>query len=172
MNKLLAIEQATVAGDMSALRAAFGNPSDFPNVQDQCGQSCLEYAIYRGPVALIRALLDLGADVDFPDAGGFPSLFAAIDRDAPDRHEVLELLLAAGANVQQRGVNDYTALHYAACRDDADAVEILLRHGADPDAATRIDHYATALEECELFGHRIGAEALRRWNAARTPPER
>ena len=172
MSELLAIEQAIVAGDVSGLRAAFGNPSDFPNVRDECGQSCLEHAIYRGPVALIRALLDLGADLDYPDPGGFPALFAAIDREAPDRHEVLELLLAAGADVQQRGVNDYTALHYAACRDDAAAVEILLRYGADPDAATRIDHYATALEECELFGHAIGAAALRRWNAARTPPER
>lgn len=172
MNKLLAIEQATVAGDVSGLRAAFGNPSDFPNVQDECGQSCLDHAIYRGPVALIRALLDLGADPDYPDSGGFPSLFAAIDREAPDRHEVLELLITAGANVQQRGVNDYTALHYAACRDDAAAVEMLLRYGADPGAATRIDHYATPLEECELFGHAIGAAALRRWNAAGTPRER
>jgi FOG: Ankyrin repeat len=172
MNKLLAIEQATVAGDISGLRAAFGNPSDFPNVQDECGQSCLENAIYRGPIALIRALLDLGADLDYPDAGGFPSLFVAIDREAPDRHEVLETLLAAGANVQQRGINDYTALHYAACRDDAAAVEMLLRYGADPDAATRIDHYATPLEEAELFGHAVGAAALRRWIAARTPPER
>lgn len=172
MNQLLAIEQATVAGDVSALRAAFGNPSDFPNVQDELGQSCLGHAICRGPVALVRVLLDLGADPDYPDAEGFPSLFAAIDRSAPDRHEVLELLLTAGANVQQRGVSDCTALHYAACRNDAAAVEILLRYGADPDARTRIDQYATPLEEAELLGFAIGAAALRRWKEAGKPGER
>jgi ankyrin repeat protein len=139
-------------------------------VRDECGQSCLDLAIYHGPLSLMRALLELGADPNYADAGGFPSLFAAIDRATPDRHEVLALLLAAGADVNQRGFNDYTALHQAACRDDMAAVELLLRHGADPDARTRIDHYATPLEEAERFGHAAGADALRRWLAARMPP--
>jgi ankyrin repeat protein len=159
---LLAIEAAAVAGDVNRLRAAFGDPADFPNVRDECGETCLEYAIYRGPVSLVRELLALGADVNYQEHAGFPSLFAAIDRQAPDRHEVLALLIAAGADVQQRGVNDYTALHYAASRDDALAVELLLRHGADPAAKTRIDHYATPLEEAVRFGHAEGAAALRR----------
>lgn len=172
MNRILAIEAAAAAGDLSGLRAAFGAPADFPNVRDECGQTCLEYAIYHGPVSLVRELLELGADPNFSDTGGFPSLFAAIDRKAPDRHEVLALLVAAGVDVQQRGVNDYTALHYAACRDDATAVEMLLRNGADPAAVTRIDHYATPLAEAERFGHTIGAAALRRWTAAQPPPAR
>lgn len=171
MNKALAIEEAIVAGEVDDLRRAFGDIGNFPNVRDECGESCLDHAIYRGPVSLVRALLDLGADPNDPDPGGFPPLFAAIDRTAPDRHQVLALLLAAGANVNQRGVNDYTALHYAACRDDAAAVEILLQHGADPCATTRIDHYATPLEEAERFGHVTGATALRRWTAIRTQPE-
>jgi ankyrin repeat protein len=167
MNTLLAIEEATVAGDVDRLRAAYGDAHDFPNTRDACGQPALDHAIYRGPVALVRALLDLGADPNYTDAGGFPSLFAAIDRDAPDRHEVLALLLAAGADVNQRGFNDYTVLHQAACRDDAVAVELLLQHGADPEARTRIDDYATPLEEAERFGHTSGAAALRRWLAGR-----
>lgn len=171
MRGALAIHEATVAGDLDRLREAFGNPDDFPNSRDECGEPCLDHAIYHGPLSLVRALLELGADPNYADAGGFPSLFAAIDRAAPDRHQVLELLLAAGADVQQRGFNDYTALHQAACRDDAAAVEILLRHGADPKARTRIDDYATPLEEAELFGHAVGAAALRRWLESRTPPE-
>lgn len=163
---LLAIETAAAAGDVVALRAAFGNPEGFPNVRDACGETCLEHAIYHGPVPLVRALLALGADPNYQEHGGFPSLFAAIDRRAPDRYEVMTLLIAAGADVQQRGVNDYTALHHAACRDDAAAVELLLRHGADAAARTRIDNYATPLEEAERFGHAIGAAALRGWIAA------
>jgi ankyrin repeat protein len=159
---LMAIEAATVAGDVSALRTAFGNPPEFPNVRDECGQTCLDHAIRRGPLSLIRALLDLRADPNYSDPAGFPSLFTAIDREAPDRHEVLALLLSAGTDVAQRGVNDYTPLHYAACREDAVAVKLLLEHGADPRAATRIDNCATPLEEAERFGHAIGAAALRR----------
>ncbi|HEX6535035.1 MAG TPA: ankyrin repeat domain-containing protein, partial [Gemmatimonadaceae bacterium] len=96
MNQTLAIEKAIVAGDVDAVREAFGNPPDFPNVRDVCGDTCLDLAIYNGPVSLVRALLELGADPNYP-GDGFPSLFAAIDRPAPDRHEVLALLLAAGA---------------------------------------------------------------------------
>jgi ankyrin repeat protein len=158
----LRMESAIAAGDVAALRAAFGDDPAFPNVRDECGQCVLDHAIYRGPISLVRALLDLGADPNYDDDGGFPSLFAAVDRATSDRHEVLAMLLDAGADVRQRGTNDYTPLHHAACRDDARAVELLLRHGADRDARTRIDHYATPLEEAEYFGHRLGAEALRR----------
>jgi ankyrin repeat protein len=160
--KAMRMESAIVAGDVDGLRAAFGDDPAFPNVRDECGQCLLDHAIYRGPPSLVRTLLALGADPNYEDGGGFPSLFAAVDRTAPDRHEVMAMLLAAGAKVDQRGTNDYTALHHAACRDDAIAVELLLRHGADPDARTRIDSYATPLEEAEQFGHRLGAEALRR----------
>jgi ankyrin repeat protein len=170
MNQLRAINAAIVAGDLDGLRSAYGDPDDFPNTRDECGRSCLDHAIYDGPIALIRALLDLGADPNYRDSGGDTALFAAIERAAPDYHEVLALLLATGANVQLRGINDYTALHLAACRDDAVSVELLLRHGADPDARTRIDDYATPLEEAELRGYAVGAAALRKWTAVRRPP--
>lgn len=170
--RALAIETAIAAGDVNALREAFGDPEHFPNVRDECGDTCLDHAIYHGPISLVRALLALGADPNYDGHAGFPSLFAAIDRPAPDRHQLLAILLAAGADVHQRGVNDYTALHHAACRDDAAAVEILLLHGADPEARTRIDHYGTPLEEAERFGHAAGAAALRRFTAARARPTR
>lgn len=106
----------------------------------------------------------LGADPNDEDPAGMPALFAAIDRTAPDREEVLAMLLAANADVGQRGVNDYTPLHYAACHDDVASIELLLTHGADPIAKTRIDHYATPAEEAEYHGHAIGAAAIRRWS--------
>jgi len=157
----MSLDDAISVGDVDALRAAFGDDPAFPNVHDECGQCVLDHAIFRGPVSLVRTLLDLGADPNFPVNDGFPSLFAAIDRAIEGRHEILEILLRAGAKVDQRGVNDYTALHHAACRDDAVAVAQLIQHGADPHARTRIDHYATPLEEAERFGHHAGAEAIR-----------
>jgi len=161
-SNLVALERAIVSGDVRALRAAFGDDPAFPNVRDECGQPPLDHAIYRGPLSLVRTLIELGADPNYADNGGFPSLFAACDRAASDRIDVMALLLSAGASVEQRGTNDYTALHHAACRDDAEAVALLLAHGADPAARTRIDSYNTPLEEAEQFGHRAGADALRR----------
>ena len=82
------------------------------------GEIILEYAIYHSPLAFIRRLLELGADPNYGDHAGFPSLIAALSCGArKDRDEILELLLANGADIQQRGMNDYTPLHTAlACR--------------------------------------------------------
>ena len=51
-----------------------------------------------------------------------------------------------------RTTNDYTPLHYAACIEDISAMELLLAHGADLNTRTRIDDYATPLEEMEILG--------------------
>jgi ankyrin repeat protein len=157
--------QALLAGDLAAWRRALGEPADFPQTRDECGATCLELAIYHGPVSLVAELIAMGADVGYDRHAGFPALFAAIDRQAPGRVEVVRLLLAAGADVEQRGTNDYTALHYAATRDDALVVELLLAHGADPAAQTRIDHLGTPLEEADRHGHALGAAAIRDWLA-------
>jgi ankyrin repeat protein len=160
--------QALLAGDLAAWRRALGDPADFPLTRDECGTSCLELAIYHGPVPLVAELIAMGAEVENERPDGFPSLFAAIDRQGPGRVEVMRLLLAAGADVQQRGINDYTALHYAAARDDALVVELLLEHGADPEARTRIDDLATPLEEADHLGHTAAAAAIRDWLARRS----
>jgi uncharacterized protein len=160
-------DRAIKAGDLKAIRALLGHPPDFPNgplpyeiwVHEEY---CLDHAIAHGPIALVRELLELGADPNYPSSGGFPSLFTALTSKQVDRLERLKLLLDHGADIQQRGVNDYTPLHQAACMDDAIAVEILMRHGANPQARTRIDECTTPLEEAELLGSLQGAEALRR----------
>lgn len=71
------------------------------------------------------------------------------------------MLLAAGADVGQRGVNDCTPLHLAAGQGDLGAVDILLAHGADPDEITRIDDFDTALDVAEAGGHLSIVERLR-----------
>jgi uncharacterized protein len=59
-------------------------------------------------------------------------------------------------------LNDWTPLHYADSLDDPAAIELLLAHGADAEARTRIDDYATPLEEAEILNRRRAAEALKR----------
>ena len=164
MHKSLAIHGAYKRGDLEALKTLLDNPSNFPNCQGPpgVGEIILEYAIYHSPFSFIRKLLELGADPNYSDHAGFPSLIATLRADRPDRYEILELLLSFGADIQQHGHNDYTPLHYAASLQDVLAMELLLAHGADLNARTRIDDCATPLEEMEILCKEKSAAFLRK----------
>ena len=141
-----------------------GEPPHLPNCRGPqgVGEIILEYAIHHSPLAFIRALLELGADPNYQDHAGFPALIAALSSARADKYEIIELLLASGADIQQRGINDWTPLHYAAANDDVEAMERLLAHGADPAARTTIDHCATPLEEAAHLGRTEALRALRK----------
>lgn len=92
---------------------------------------------------------------------GSPSIIAALSAERPDRLDVIHILLEHGADPDMRGVNDWTPLHYAVSRHDAEAIQLLLLSGADPSLRTRIDDYETALEGAELTGFEAGVVVLR-----------
>ena len=90
----LKIHQAYKEGDLEVLKALLGDPPDFPNCRGPAGvgEIILEYAIYHGPLPFIRRLLELGADPNYGDHAGFPSLIATLScQERPDRHAILEL---------------------------------------------------------------------------------
>jgi uncharacterized protein len=155
------INDAFHKGDLEALRAAADDPAAVPNgrISDTIG-SCLVYAIYHSPLAFIRTLLELGADANAPVDLGFPPLIAALScaRDVPgatrrtDVDDIIRLLLSFGADPNQRGINDYTALHMAVTVASPLAVQLLLDAGADPELRTRIDECETPLEMASSAG--------------------
>ena len=163
------IDEAFRAGDLEALRAAVDDPATVPNGRMPMAiGSCLVYAIYHSPLSFIRALLEIGADPNAPADDGFPPLIAALScsRDIAgadkrtDVDEVIRLLLAFGADPNQRGVNDYTALHMAVAERNIRAIQLLLDGGADPELATRIDDYETPRHMAEAAGLRDIAVVL------------
>ena len=172
--KFQRIDDAFHAGDLGALRAAAEDPSLVPNGWLGPGfGTCLVYAIYHSPFAFIRTLLEAGADPNAPVDDGFPPIIAALmtARDTPgattrtDADEIVRLLLAFGADPNQRGINDYTALHTAAAERNVRAVQMLLDAGADPDLRTRIDHCETPLELARAAGMTEVADLLARRGA-------
>jgi len=149
------IDAAFAAGDMAALRAAVDDPPEFPNNVMPLGVGpILTYAIYWSPLRFIEELLAIGADPNGHDNDGFPPLIAALCKTHPqpgslarsDVVEVMTRLLDAGADPNQRGLNDWTALHFAVVETNVEAVKLLLARGADRELRTRIDDYETALE--------------------------
>ena len=160
------VDAAYRAGDFAALKAALGDPADFPNCLQPhdlgVGDYPMEYAIYWSPLPFLIELIKAGAAVNYPDRSGFPCLIAALSTDRPNRLAVLTLLLDNGADVAQRGINDWTPLHYAVVQRDLPAVELLLEYGADPSLRTRIDDCTTPLEDAVSTGFTDAAALMRR----------
>ena len=159
--KFQRIDDAFRKGDLDALRAAVDDPALVPNgPMPLTIGSCLVYAIYRSPLPFIRTLLDIGADPNAPADDGFPPLIAALScvRNAPgttprtDVDDILRMLLSSGADPNQRGINDYTALHMAVAERQSSAVQMLLDAGADPQLRTRIDDYESPLDVAQAAG--------------------
>lgn len=155
------VDDAFRRGDLGALRDAVPDPGVIPNgeVSASIG-ACLVYAIYHSPLAFVRTLLELGADPNAPADDGFPPLIAALGStrghpgapSRPDVDQIVRLLLAHGADPNQRGLNDYTALHMAVAEGNLLAVQRLLDAGADPELRTRIDGRETPQEMAEAAG--------------------
>lgn len=153
-----AIDAAFRSGDLEALRAAVEDPSAIPNghMPITIGP-CLEYAIYHSPIAFIRQLVEIGAEVNPPHHDGFPPLHAALSCShaqpgCPGRRDVvdvLKLLLSSGADPNQRGLNDWTPLHSAVAYRNLEAIPVLLAAGADPHLRTRLDDCTTPREDAE-----------------------
>jgi uncharacterized protein len=160
-SQTLRIHEAFKQGSLAALREVVDDPSVVPKgIMPLAIGSCLTYAIYHSPLSFIHELLELGADPNPPVHDGFPPLIAALScsRDvhgSPRRHdvpEIIALLLSFGADPNQRGINDYTALHMAVAEAQGPFVRILLECGADRELRTRIDDCETPLEMAEAAG--------------------
>jgi ankyrin repeat protein len=141
------------SGDDAALEGLANELVGFPHGEDPyVGRRWITNAIDIGSKASIQWMLTQSVDLNYRDAEGYTPVHSALGRELPDRHQVLELLLAAGAPVNLKGVNDWTPAHMAAAHNDVEALRILVRYGADLTIRTDIDDYATPLEEARNLG--------------------
>jgi ankyrin repeat protein len=144
---------ALAAGTPDEWEALAAELPGFPEgVDDLVRRRWIINALGSGSAASVEWMLRKGVTLDFRDDEGYTPVHAAIERRAGDRYELLERLLEAGAPVNLKGINDWTPAHMAAARDDVEALEILVRHGADLSVRTVIDEYATPLEEARHLG--------------------
>lgn len=133
-------------------------------VTDSAGYTPLHVAASTASTAMVELLLSRGAKVDTASSIGRTPLFEAISSERWDnarlliekgadvhsnigggaalivaaRHggtELLSSLLGRGVDVRAKDAAGWTALHYAAMNGHRDAAELLIRKGADVNAA-------------------------------------
>jgi ankyrin repeat protein len=130
---------ASELGDVGSVRLGLALVNEF----NASGSTALHGACYWGQVEIARLLLESGADANVPTRDGFlnirPLGCAVATPDIPNPSqdemvvvELVDLLLANGANVNGRRRDGLTALHSAAFRNHLRVIEVLLQHGADP----------------------------------------
>jgi ankyrin repeat protein len=86
-------------------------------------------AVARGNEALVRVLIERGANVNAKSVDGSTALHAAVHADRPS---ILDLLLRKGADVAARDRYGVTPLAMASLTGDAALIARLLDAGADP----------------------------------------
>jgi hypothetical protein len=104
MTNAIGVHEAFKNGDLELLRSAVGDSSGFPNCQVLfMSGHCLEDAIYHSPFSFIQTLVGLGADPNYTDPAGFPSIIAALSTEREDKYQIVKYLISSGAGINQRG---------------------------------------------------------------------
>jgi ankyrin repeat domain-containing protein 17 len=97
---------------------------------DSSGNTLLMTAVRRGHKPAAEWLLQQGVAVDAASSDGFTALHCA-SMNSSDDAALVELLLANGADVDQRAKSRRTALSVAACQGLVNCARVLIAAGAD-----------------------------------------
>lgn len=122
------------------------------NAANSDGMTPLLAAITYGKVEIARSLLAKGANVNAANHNGDTPLMIASEGTAylPNNMPLVELLLAANANIETQDSRGRTALHRATGEGKLDVVRVLLDRGATIDK--KANDGATALFDSVQFG--------------------
>jgi ankyrin repeat protein/mono/diheme cytochrome c family protein len=132
------VRDAIRRDEVAALTALLKKPGRLED-RNELGETPLMVAAQVGSPRMVRAMLDLGADVNATNAAGATALL----RGAANP-EVVKLLLDRGAQPNSASALGHTPLMLASRSPQAtESVRLLLARGADVQATSR--HGATAL---------------------------
>lgn len=96
--------------------------------RDWLGHSALVHVAHAGATATTASLIEHGAPIDQPSLDGSTALFVTTEADTAD---IVEMLLAADANVNTLGRSGLSPLAAAAFNADDKVAFLLLDRGAD-----------------------------------------
>ncbi len=160
-NAIEALHEAAAVGDLSGVWAALEANASV-NALGRSQRTALSIAVEAGCVPVVEMLLEMCADPNVADIVNgapvrYPLMVAATEAAESVRGDLLRLLLARGAEVNQADVMGQTALMGAAERGHVDAMRLLIEANADLDAQDLLGQ--TAMLRAKGQGHE-GAIAL------------
>lgn len=143
-NQAKLVEDAVIANDLPKVQALF---NQWPDVRDgKLRWGPVHTASKHGRIEILQWLLANGAKADPINPRAESGLMAA------SQPEIAELLLAHGASLRREYYSERTPLHQAVEHGRLAVVEVLLKHGADPNQP---DAYGnTAVHEAARPDHR------------------
>ena len=155
--------EAAKEGDLRGVEVALATGADVN--QKHNGGTMLTIAAVLGHHEVVRFLLEHGAD---PDIGTDPDIGRGHDENYKILHsasdaQMIDLLVAHGANVELREIYGRTALMVHALGLKVDEVRALLRHGASFNARDNNDRTALDLARwmSQTNSQMIGATSIR-----------
>jgi ankyrin len=159
---------AAHTGRPELARALLDRGADVHATERVLGQSALMWAVAERHAAVVRLLLERGANPAQRSASGFsPLLFAARVGDI----SIGAQLLDAGANVNASATDGTRALLVATVRGHVEFSTFVLERGADPNApgpGYSALHWASGSWETELSGPRgVNIERDEEWVGVR-----
>jgi len=130
------LANAAMNGDLNAVRSLLSQKVDV-NLPQGDGMTALHWAAYKDDLQMAQALVDAGANVKAATRNGAitPITFAARNGNAA----MIALFLKSGADANNTQANGTTILMDAALSGSADAVNVLLDHGANVNAKEKVN---------------------------------
>jgi len=153
---------AAGSGYVEAVQLLLDNNANV-DARDLLNGTPLHRAVQKGHVNVVEILIKYGADIEARHKGGHTPLYMAINAKS-NRIEVMSLLLSAGASVNvEVGLTGYSPLYSAINAGHLDAVELLIKHGADINFRNPVG--GTPLHDAAYLGRPKIAELLIRHGA-------
>nr|MBA3706715.1 ankyrin repeat domain-containing protein [Bacteroidota bacterium] len=144
-----AMWNACISRELPAVELLFkkGASSDFCGPYLNHNLPAVSIAAYENNMALLKLLLEKGADPNLPASNKSLPLHFAAEKGHLDAVK----LLLNNDNMNQIGTHDQTSLHFASIAGKKDVVELLLSYGADLQIQT--DYGYTPLHLAAIKGH-------------------
>ena len=131
-NGLTPLMTAARTGSLAVVEALLAHGADVDAATAATHETALMWAVAEGHRDVVRALIDVGADVRPNRRQAFSPLIAAAQNGDI---ETAEMLLAAGAGVDDTGSDGAHPLAYAVIVGQSAFAHFLLERGADPNGA-------------------------------------
>ena len=127
----LRIPNAAKQGDREAVKTLIDQNADL-NAALGDGTTALHWAAYADDIEMVRTLLAAGAKTSITTrVGGLTPLFIAAQKGSA---RIVEALLKAGEQANEKNSNGTTVLMMAAASGNADSVRLLIANGAQVNA--------------------------------------